>query len=410
MSRASGFRFDPKEIPLQILSLLVAFGIWSYVRNTVDIVERQFSVRPIATGLPEGYAIADSEQTQIILLLRGRREIIQTLAPGTITASLDFSNIEITKADQYQVPVRLGNLPEGVTLVSMPHFISVRLESVHLITRPVEIVFSQKIPSGIRVLSTEINPDQVTIKGPSPDVAQIQSVRIEVRTSHLQSGKPIDLPVLVFDKKGNPIEGLIIEPATVRFVARVERLATSRVVAVRPDVRGDLAPGFVVSAIRVDPPTVTLTGDDAQLALIHSVTTAPLKITNLSRSIKFKDVLLNIPPSVQSDISKVIVAIEVRPLKIQKIVNVPIAFVAPEGWKVEGLPPEVSVTVEGLSTAIARLSPGSITASVTIQNPQKGKSRYKVEVTVAEPLRLVSFSPQDVELTLTPVDEDQADG
>ncbi|MHA2620700.1 MAG: CdaR family protein [bacterium JZ-2024 1] len=394
-------KLNLKEFPLQVLSFLIAFGIWSNVRHTVVTAERQLLLIPAVSGLPGEFTIPDIHEYKIPVLLRGRREIIQTIASRSISARLDFSELDIKKSGQFRVPVLLGDLPEGVTVVSAPPFLNVRLEHVHHIRRRVEITYVKRIPASVRVLSAGTEPSEVDLSGPSSEVSRVHTVRIEIDPTTLQAGAPRDFPVNVLDAQGRTIGNLTVEPPVVRLVARIERLLTSRVVPVEPNVQGAPAPGYAISAVRVEPATVLLSGDDAQLAPIHAVSTKPLAITNLSRSIKFKDVGLLIPESLTADITKVLVSIEIRPARVQQAFRVPVILKLPEGWRGEVSPGQVQVTLEGLTTDLARVNPNALSAVIVISTPSPGKLGRRVEVEAPPATRVVHIEPEYVEITVS---------
>lgn len=394
-------RIETKSLPLQALSFVIALGLWAYVRNTVETAERQLFVVPSVVGLSDEFIVPDLESYRIPVLLGGPREIIQVLTPGSLTARLDFTGLAIREPGTYRVPVHLGDLPEGVSAVSVPRIFAVQLERVVHLTRRVEIAYPSKIPPDVKVLSASAEPPEVSVSGPASVVSRVHSVRIEVDPGALVEGSGRTFLVVAADAQNNPLKNLKIDPPSVRFLANIERIRTAKIVTVEPDIRGAPASGFAISAVRVEPPTITLEGDPSKMAPINAVPTTPIDITNHSRSIKFKDVPLLLPPSISSETSKVLVSIEIRPIKIRQVLKIPVSLHLPSGWTGSVVPPEVEVTVEGFSTALQRLAPGSITASVTIRDPQRGSSKHSPKVHAPDSVTVVSVNPAEVEVALS---------
>jgi YbbR domain-containing protein len=394
-------RLDPRSLPLHALSFFVALGLWVYVRNTVETLERQLVVLPSVAGLSKEFIVADLENHRLPLLLRGRRETIQTLTPGTVAAYLDFTDIAVREPGQYRVPVRLADLPDGVSIVSAPQVLAVRLDRMSRLTRRVVISYGSRIPPDIKVLSAATEPAEVTISGPASVLARVHSAVIDIDSGALPLSAGRDFPVSILDSRKNPIPNLTIQPSSVKFIARIERIRTAKVVAVEPDVRGVPASGYTISAIRTEPSTILLQGDPSHMALIQGVSTPPIHITNHSRSIKFKDVPLVLPPYVTSDTTKVLVSVEIRPLKIRQDFNVPVTLQLPPGWSGSSSPSAVTVTLEAFSVAFQRLAPGSIVASVHITTPERNTFTQRVSVKAPDNFSVVSVSPDRVEVTLS---------
>ncbi len=128
-----------------------------------------------------------------------------------------------------------------------------------------------------------------------------------------------------------------------------------------------------------------LRGPEEEIAPISAVTTAPIDITNLSRSVRFRDVPLRIPRNLEADPPNVLVAVEVRPALTTITLEIPL----PEGVR----PSAARVTVEGPAPRLRFLRPEDLTVSL-----EKTDGRAKVQVQVPPPFRVVLVDPEIVDL------------
>jgi len=131
---------------------------------------------------------------------------------------------------------------------------------------------------------TESTAD-IRVKGRESALARLSSrnIHASLDLSAVQAGEQWVSLTAADVEVDQPVEVTQVMPRQVRV--RVEPRAT-RVLRVVADASGNPAPGHEVTAIRVEPPEVTVTGAESAMKGLTRLSTAPVDLTGLSESIR----------------------------------------------------------------------------------------------------------------------------
>src|SRR5581483_359366 len=81
------------------------------------------------------------------------------------------------------------------------------------------------------------------------------------------------------------VNGLQFSPATVRVSLEIDRQIGVKTVPVRVETKGQVASGYWLSSLTVNPQTVTITGGPAALAAVEYMDLPPLDLTGAKSDI-----------------------------------------------------------------------------------------------------------------------------
>lgn len=197
--------------------------------------------------------------------------------PGDFRATVDLANVR-PDGNPVNVPVRVTPVDPRITIID----ISPRTVQIVLDTRvpkdvPVRVERGES-PGGIDVGETEVEPLEVTITGASAAVARVVAGRVAVVFD--PGGLDVDREIEVrpIDVNGEVVAGVDVEPRTVHVRIPLFTDRESRTVPVNAIVTGAPAPGFRISAVRVEPQTVLVQGDAEQLTALAQADTAPVSL------------------------------------------------------------------------------------------------------------------------------------
>jgi YbbR domain-containing protein len=142
------------------------------------------------------------------------------------------------------------------------------------------------------------DPDTVVVKGPASLVSQVEKAtsQIYIRGSKETVERISD--VSIRNRDDQVINGLKIFPPKIKVTLPIEQRFGYKDVSVRAVVAGQVAPGYRVSNISVDPPTITIVGNPNVLGSIPGfIETAQIDLNQATESI-VRTVPLNLPDGI----------------------------------------------------------------------------------------------------------------
>ncbi|MDB4968355.1 MAG: YbbR family protein [Myxococcales bacterium] len=247
MARPLIVRAFTDELPIKLLSLVLAITLFVLVRNDKDATSGAY-VKVIYT-LPEDRVLVSDPVPEVKVSVRGPWTKLQHL-----DRSIDPIRIDLTRVHTPDVRIDddLVKLPAGVRVASItPSEVHVEFEQRIVREVPVQPILEGQPAEGYRVLKVVAEPSKVRVDGAKSAVDAIE--RVPTR------------PLRIADARG-PVKGdVALEPPPVHT-----RFLEATTVMVRADIQPamvekvlDDMPIKVVGLTRmdgtVDPPTAKLT-------------------------------------------------------------------------------------------------------------------------------------------------------
>lgn len=279
--------------------------------------------------------------------------LLIAIALWMFVVGVDHSEVYMT------VPLELTNVPEKVTVVSRaPGEINVRM-------------------TGPRTIMASISPKKLTV------TLDLQGMQPGINSYEI-------LPARFGVPQG--VDVTDISPSVITLEA--DRTLT-RMVPVKPRIKGTPAEGFEVSEVIVTPREVELTGAERPLKLAHEVPTEVVDVTGLDGSVA-RDVVVALPdPSFKRTDGDTPIHMEVtvRELTVEReFPTVELAPPAP-GWMVR--PATVEVRLSGSLQLVSRLTAKDVTARPLVAG-NLVKGTVPVIVTVPEGVGVIQVIPSEV--------------
>ena len=392
-----------EDLPLKLTALLIAilFAIANAQTAAPREIVTTFDGRvPVERPeVPSGFVLRGN-LGDVGVTLRGPEGVADHLSVSDLHATLDLTGLEAGR-DPRDAKVIVTTSNDAVKVVDVtPPTVSVRLERITSRTLAVQTRLANDPPKGMQAGQTSVSPAEVRVIGPESAVAQIAAVFATVRFGDVTTDLTQSAQVVPVDSKGVAIDGLQAEPGVVIVSVPVLPVATTKTVPILWTIKGAVGTGYWISKVSTDPVAVTLSGDQAVLASLDRVDTAPIDVTGLvtSRTIP---VLLNLPDGVNL-LNKVEVSATVT--------VVPLAGTRPfyVGVTVQNLAPNtvpdldvasVTVVLSGTASSLAALSNDQVAVTVDAQN--RGPGTYTVDAVVHNPIGTTVQSVQPTRVTLT---------
>lgn len=266
---------------------------------------------------------------------------------------------------QLNVPLELVNIPEKAVVVSdIPSTISVLVQGPRTL---------------LRTLSARDIRRTVDLRGVGVGWTTIRIL-------------PESIPV----PRG--LEVLRVTPATLDL--KLDPLKEVNV-AVAAQISGEVARGYRIEGISVDPAKVILRGGESELVGLTAVRTRPVSVANATTDVEER-VGLEIEGLHLVSVSpaKVTVRVKVVPLQMERTVENVRVKVSPQEMKAEVQPSVVKVMVKGPLDIVENLKEGEIQAMVNVQGLTPGKHTLGVSVNIPQGMRVTKVDPPRVEVVV----------
>ena len=282
---------------LLILSIIVAIFMWTYVttstnpstnrtpRNIPIIIQNQDKLED------RGYTIVSKDDiSSVNVKLTGSRDNIVSLKPDDIQASI---NVMDASEGINSLDVKVDT-PTGIYLDSVdPSKINLNIQRIIAKKMLVNVVIDDKLKDGKIVELNEQNPKVIKIKGPESVINQVDRIEAYIDDPEYLDGKIHNVTVKVLDKKGQIVEGAVLDNKDVNLSFIVSE---TKKVKVNLKVRGDIANGYIETLRAVSPDTIVIKGQ--VIRDIDEISTKTL-IAGYIRSSKSGEIKLDLPEGVK---------------------------------------------------------------------------------------------------------------
>jgi len=280
---------------LVLLSLALSISLWVFVTNAEN--PAQMGTLPVAltvspVNVPPG----------LDLLASVDPVRVRISAPKDLWASLDEDDFEAVvdlgglMAGVHEVPVRVRAKDARVRVVEvMPPVVSVELAVLKEQVVPVKVNLRGSPPLGYEAKPPTVDPAEVTVRGPEPLVNQVDAAvadvdldgaKVELQRSYRLTPRTI---------RGYEVEGVVLEPSSVVVSVYIEQQIQFRSLVISPVLTGEVAPGYRVTAVAVDPVSVIVAGPPAVLQGVDFIETRAVELNGASASFS-QSVGLKLPP------------------------------------------------------------------------------------------------------------------
>jgi YbbR domain-containing protein len=277
-----------------LIALLFALIVWIVATNEEN---------PLREGLfPDAVPITfENKSTDLQLLdpsrLAGRVRIRtesstwQTLNGSTFELIADLGGLG---AGTHDVPLTAKSADPRIRILGVdPTTVNVRLEPVRQMPMTVRVRVADEPPLGYEIKTPQVTPATVTVMGPQTEIEKVSDATVEVVLRGAKTTIDRDANVILHDAQGNQIQNVEISPPTVKVHLPIEQRVGYKDVAVKAVIQGNVASGYWVSDISVDPATVTLVGAPEALNQLGGfVETEPLDVAgakeNVTRGVRIK--------------------------------------------------------------------------------------------------------------------------
>jgi YbbR domain-containing protein len=390
------------------LALVLAVVVWIVaVQEQNPISEREFEESipvEVRNQPPSTTFLPGSFDERVWLTLRAPESSWRDMRVTKCTAWVD---LEGRAEGNYEVPVEASCTDSNIkVLEARPATVPVQLQEELDRAVPVQIQLYGSAALGYQVdtSGTVIEPETVTVTGPSPIVEQVTKATLDLYLQDVKETFSGRRTVVARQANGDSVGGFVtVEPPSVQITVPVVQETGFNEVAVRPNLVGSVARGYWVRGVAVDPITVMLVGDPAVVSKVTGfVETVPLDISDATGDV-VERIALDLPEGASTvGVQGVLITVTVAAQQgSQAIVRRPVVRGLSTELTAVVSPEEVQVTLVGPLPRLEALEDEDVYVYVELVDKDVGQHQVELTYLVPEGLEVGSILPPTVEVVIS---------
>lgn len=401
-------RILAKQLPTFLTAFLLALAIWIIAVNSSDpSVQKTYpsSVSIEVVGQEANMVMTSSLPGNLTLTLRAPDSIWSTLIDekAPVRAVVDLSGLS---EGEHTVPIQIEIGVRPVEVVSFsPRSVTVTLEPLASNQFDITVVNTSSPAIGYQTGAPQLDQTKATVSGAVSQVNLVTEVRASLDLSQAQSDISEEVALKAYDATGNVVKGVSISPEKVTVNESVTQLGGFRNVVVKVVTTGQVATGYRLTAISVNPPTVSVFSSDPTLveALPGYVETEPINLTGLKDDLN-QQIGMRLPTGITL-VGSPSVNVQVSVAAIENSVSLNNVMVEATGlasnMEAQISPGSVDVIVAGPLVALNAMDPLTLHVLIDLSGLQPGTYTITPEATLNNAdLRIESLLPTTFEVTI----------
>lgn len=387
-----------------VLSIMLAVLVWivAVQEANPDIVEVFGQDIPIdVLNTPAGMILYEESTTTVRITLSAPQSSWDVLTKDRITAAIDLSGHQ---TGTLELPVQVAVADRFARIIKVePSVITLKMEQLAEKRVPIEINVVGEPALGYSAAPVTTVPETALVRGPASAVEQVSMARGQLSIQNTRATISDTLSITPRSADRRLASNVTLMPDTALATVRVEQLGGFRDLAVKIDLLGNVAPGYLIGNVTVNPQIATVFGSQATLdALPGFISTEAVTVTDATANIEER-VRLSLPSGVSMlgdpfvQISVQVDAIEgslrlQRPLTTTGLLSDLYTRLSPEA---------VDVIISGPLPRLDTLRADDVVAVLNLLGLDVGTHQVIPEISVPTGLKVVSVLPATVQVLIT---------
>lgn len=389
------------------LALVLAIVVWVVAANeenplVTDVFSEAIPIEIV--NQPEGTVIFGDVVDRVQLSLRAPQASWDELGVNKFRAQVDLTGLDVGVHD---VEVQVTCSDDSVRIVERrPEKITARLEELREKEVEVKVNILDTPPLGYIARQHTTTPSKVKVTGPAPMVDQVVVALVDFYLRGAKDTVERQADLYLRDAQDNIVARVTPEPAQVTVRVPIDqKLGYRDGVVVRVIWEGQVAPGYRITNVSVDPTIVTVTGSPGAIRELPGyLETAPVDVSNASA-----DVVARVPlvlpegaslPLAGSQGVTVTVAITSIESSLTLQSELIIQGLSP-GLKAIPSPKIVDVTLSGPLPKLELLKPENVQVTLNLFDLEPGTHKVVPTAIPPEGIKVDSILPDTIEVEIS---------
>jgi len=392
------------KIGTALLAITLALIVWLVSVNQENPSVQDVFPEPIPIELhnqPPGTIVFGEPVDRVQLTIRAPRTSWDNLRASSFQAWVDLAGLT---PDIHNLDVQVKCSDRAVKILDKkPSTVSIRLEPLKEKQLDVKASVIDSVPLGYISLAPTVTPPTVTVKGPGSAVDQVQSVAADIYLQGAKADLEKAVALVPHDAQGETVSWVELDPPRVKVNVPIEQRIGYKDVSVRVVLKGQVARGYRITNVSVDPSIVTVVGNPAELNAIGGyLETKPVDVTDAKA-----DVVARVPLAMSQGVSLlgtqgVVVTVNVMPLEGGlNLQELPLTWQGLEPNLTAKMSPRtVDVILSGPLPKLEPLTRSEVQVIVDVYGLAPGVHKVTPTVIVPEGIKVESMLPDIVEVEI----------
>lgn len=398
-----------KLLPIFFTALILAVIVWVSSVSSSDPNEVVSYTTPVpltVLGQNPNFLITEQSTSNLTITLRAPRSVHEQILRNfnQITAQINLSGLAAGTYDL--VPeIDTANFNPVQVLEVNPAEVNITLEKIATKILDITLLQTGNLPISYEADEATLSSETVELLGPESIINEVNDVVASIDLSSTTTTITRTVELRPLDRRGNVIEGVSLNPASITVEVPIRQLVGYRNVFVKIVTTGTIAQGYHLTSLVVDPPSVTIYTSDPALAeeMPSFLDTAPINLSgayedfNINVELQLQDgiVVVGNPQvtvqvgidAIQSSIQFVGVPVEIINLEVDLTVNIS--------------PDRVDLYISGPMNLLEELTADNIRVTLDLSDRSPGTYQLSPDVFLNDDeLRLDSILPGTIEVVL----------
>ncbi len=387
-----------------VLALTLAITVWVVATNEENPSIKDTFPDPIPVQVlnkPEGVVIFPEIVKTVRVTVRAPQTSWDRLTAEKFEAYVDLGGLPVGRHD---VEIQVTCTDPAVRILEVePPEVSIRLEEYKEKMLGVKARVMDNPPLGYINRPPTVSPSMAKVSGPASLVDQVSQLVAEVYLWGAKETVERQVDLSAHNEKGEPVGWVEITPPEVTVRVPIDQRRGYKEVTVRPIIEGEVASGYRISNVSVEPSNVTIFGSPLVIEGIPGyLETAPIDVSDAKADV-VERVTLTLPEGV-TVLGEQSVVVTVNVTAIESSLTVQRGFVIrglQPGFSAKPSPEAVDVILSGPVPKLDALRPQDVQVILDLSNLQWGTYKITPEVVVPEGLRVESILPDTIEVEIT---------
>lgn len=421
-----------KKILVQVLCLLLSFGLWVYIninenpmgQKTIKNVPVQILNKGVLAE--DGLALAPNQNVTVSLNIKGENEKIFNSNVGDYKVDLELGSTQLVAGNNW-LTAQVVKMPSGITVSNLQIKVNLKLEQLIKKEFTLQSNLNVTTAPGVYVKNISLDPSVVTVEGASSAVNSVAKVVANGKVADVNSNQSTKARLVALNAQGQELKDVDIYPGTVNANISVEN---GKSVPINVVTTGTAPTGINIASLVPNIKNVEIIGDSNTINPITSINTEPINLSNITAD-NVIPVKLIVPQGVtlgnkvtSVDVTATLASnennnVEEKPAptpvpnpdqgsesgnsqnEIQKTFTVPIKVTGEKaGYKYTLSNTTVSVVLQGDAKLINNVDTASLVSNIDVSNLQ-GTTDVKLNFNPESGISVVSVTPPQVSVTVT---------
>lgn len=387
-----------------ILSIVLAVLVWIVaVQETYPNIDKTLDtpIPIVAQNQPGNMVVYDESARTVRITVSAPQSSLDVLTPDRIAATIDLSH---QPSGTLELPVQVAVNDRFVRVTKIePSIVRLKMEPLDTLRLPatINVVGTSALGYAARPVTT--TPMTIAVRGPASLVQRVVTVdgQLSIQDARATVSQTVGLTARASD--GQPVPNITLTPSTTLAIVPVQQLGGFRDLAVKIDLRGNVASGYLIANVSVNPQIATVFGSPTTLdALPGFISTEPVSVTNATGNLD-KRVRLDLPSGVSMLGDPFVqVSVQVEPIESSlTLQRTPITQGLQPGLTARLSPELVDVIVSGPVPILDTLRADDVQVILNLLNLDIGAHQLTPEVSVPNGLTVVSVLPATIQVVIS---------